>query len=110
MAGRAAVGLGEAVADAHIVGRLTHFPFQTHHVGGIGVLAAEYRGVAARWRVETPEEQRIFANLQAPVDGKYWCIGDQISHHTAWMESAMQSAHIALAELDRRVRAEVANA
>lgn len=67
-------------------------------------------GCSARWRVETPEEQRIFATLQAPVDGKYWCIGDQISHHTAWMESAMQSAHFALAELDRRVRAEAASA
>ena len=67
-------------------------------------------GCSARWRVSTPEEERIFANLQAPVEGKYWCIGDQISHHTAWMESAIQSAHFALAELDRRVRAEVASA
>ena len=67
-------------------------------------------GCSARWRVVTPEEERIFNNLQASVNGTYWCIGDQISHHTAWMESAIQSAHFALADLDQRVRAEVANA
>jgi len=67
-------------------------------------------GCSARWRVSTPEEERIFNNLQSSVNGTYWCIGDQISHHTAWMESAMQSAHFALADLDQRVRAEEANA
>ncbi|MDX1491648.1 MAG: FAD-dependent oxidoreductase [Pseudohongiellaceae bacterium] len=62
-------------------------------------------GCSARWSVNTDEEKAIFARLQAPVDGKYWCIGDQVSHHPAWMESAIQSAHFAMAELERRVNA-----
>ena len=52
------------------------------------------------------EEEAIFTRLQNSVDGRYWCIGDQVSKHTAWMESAIQSAHVALADLDARVRAE----
>lgn len=67
-------------------------------------------GCSARWNVETPEEEAIFARLQGSVDGRYWCIGDQVSHHTAWMESAIQSAHVALADLDARVRAEATSA
>jgi monoamine oxidase len=67
-------------------------------------------GCSARWNVETPEEQAIFARLQGSVDGRYWCIGDQVSHHSAWMESAIQSAHVALADLDARVRAEATSA
>lgn len=67
-------------------------------------------GCSARWSVVTPEEERIFAKLQNSVEGRYWCVGDQISKHTAWMESAMQSAHWALADLDARVRAEPGNA
>lgn len=60
-------------------------------------------GCSARWSVETDEEKQVFAKLQASVDGKYWCIGDQVSHHPAWIESAIQSAHFALADLDARV-------
>ncbi|OGT70250.1 MAG: hypothetical protein A3H44_00970 [Gammaproteobacteria bacterium RIFCSPLOWO2_02_FULL_57_10] len=67
-------------------------------------------GCSARWNVQTPEEQAIFDKLQASVNGRHWFIGDQISKHTAWMESAIQSAHVALADLDQRVRAEAANA
>lgn len=65
-------------------------------------------GCSARWSVNTDEEKAVFAKLQASVDGKYWCIGDQVSHHSAWMESAIQSAHFAMADLDSRVRAESA--
>lgn len=67
-------------------------------------------GCSARWNVVTPEEERIFTKLQNSVNGRYWCVGDQISKHTAWMESAMQTAHWALADLDARVRAELGSA
>ena len=67
-------------------------------------------GCSARWNVVTPEEEQIFSTLQQSVNGRYWLIGDQVSKHTAWMESAMQSAHVALAELDQRVRAESTSA
>ena len=67
-------------------------------------------GCSARWNVQTPEEEQIFSTLQRSVNGRHWLIGDQVSKHTAWMESAMQSAHVALAELDQRVRAEAASA
>jgi len=35
-------------------------------------------------------------------------IGDQISMHSAWQESAVMSAQWAMADMDQRVRAELA--
>lgn len=67
-------------------------------------------GCSARWGAESDEQKAIFARLQSSVEGKYWCIGDQVSHHPAWMESAIQSAHFALADLDARVRSQQENA
>jgi monoamine oxidase len=42
------------------------------------------------------------------VNGRHYLIGDQSTQHSAWMESAIQSAHYALADLDQRVRSEPA--
>ena len=69
-------------------------------------------GCAARWNRSfsgwTAEEQLMFDTLQKPVNGRHYVIGDQITVHAAWMESAIQSAHWALEDLDKRVRAELA--
>lgn len=51
------------------------------------------------------EEEAMYHLLQEPVNGRHFMIGDQISQHSAWMESALQSAHYALRQLDARVRA-----
>ena len=69
-------------------------------------------GCAARWNRSfsgwTAEEQLMFDTLQKPVNGRHYVIGDQITVHAAWMESAIQSAHWAMEDLDKRVRAELA--
>lgn len=69
-------------------------------------------GCAARWSRNrggwSPEEEAMYEVIRQPVNGRHYMIGDQITQHSAWMESAIQSAHYALADLDRRVRAQPA--
>jgi len=69
-------------------------------------------GCAARWRTSfsgwTAEEEELYHTLQAPVNGRHYVIGDQMTMHSAWMESAILSAHWAMEDLDQRVRAELA--
>ncbi|ALO45990.1 flavin monoamine oxidase family protein [Pseudohongiella spirulinae] len=62
-------------------------------------------GCSARWGARTPENERNYQILQQPA-GRHYMIGDQISRKSAWMESAIQSAHWAMAHMDQRVRAE----
>lgn len=66
-------------------------------------------GCSARWGAMTPEAEVHYRNLQAPV-GNHYMIGDQISRRSAWMESAIQSAHLAMADMNQKVRAELASA
>ncbi|MCC5885350.1 MAG: flavin monoamine oxidase family protein [Gammaproteobacteria bacterium] len=62
-------------------------------------------GCSARWR---PEDRRLhYARLQQPV-GAHYMVGDQISYHPGWQEGAVRSAHFALADIDRRVQADLA--
>ena len=67
-------------------------------------------GCSARWGQMTPESEAAYSMLQNSLQGRHFYIGDQISRHSAWMESALQSAHYSMAEMDRLVRAEVASA
>lgn len=62
-------------------------------------------GCSARWGAMTAEARRHYEVLQQP-SGRHYFIGDQISRKSAWMESAILSAHWALAHMDQRVRAE----
>lgn len=66
-------------------------------------------GCSARWSRNrggwTADEEAMYHTLQQPVNGRHWMIGDQVSQHSAWMESAFQSAHFALSDMDQRVRA-----
>ncbi len=64
-------------------------------------------GCSARWGSMTPEREVQYSLLQQPA-GRHYMIGDQISRKSAWMESAIQSAHWAMAHLDQRVRSEAA--
>lgn len=61
-------------------------------------------GCAARWSDADLAEH--LPRLQAAV-GRHYMVGDQISHHPGWQESAIRSAHLALADIDARVRAEL---
>ncbi|MGM0633952.1 MAG: hypothetical protein ACQETO_12370, partial [Pseudomonadota bacterium] len=66
-------------------------------------------GCSARWGGFGSEEaQQHFQTLQQPA-GHHYMIGDQISHHPAWMESAIQSAHFALTDMELRIRQQAAN-
>ena len=61
-------------------------------------------GCSARWR---PEDRRVhYPRLQQPV-GRHYMVGDQISYHPGWQEGAIRSAHFALADINRRVQAEM---
>lgn len=66
-------------------------------------------GCSARWtRVFnggwTHDEETLYHTLQTPVNGRHYMIGDQVSMHSAWMESAVLSAHWAMNDLDQRLR------
>ncbi len=50
-----------------------------------------------------------FRILQQPA-GRHFLIGDQMSYHPGWQEGAISSAHLAMAEMDRRVREAAQNA
>jgi len=67
-------------------------------------------GCSARWGSGgwTDEVQTRFDRLQQPVNGRHYFIGDQMAYHGAWQESAIASAHWALADMDQRVRSLVA--
>lgn len=54
------------------------------------------------------DEESMYHLLQQPLNGRHFMIGDQITQHSAWQESAIRSAHFALSELDKRVRASAA--
>ena len=61
-------------------------------------------GCSARWSEEN--EKAHYRTLQE-AEGRHYMVGDQISHHSGWQEGAMRSAHLALADIDRRVQAEL---
>ncbi len=60
-------------------------------------------GCTAQWTEDARRD--YFATLQRP-SGRHYLMGDQISYHPGWQEGAISSAHHALADLERRVRAE----
>lgn len=61
-------------------------------------------GCSARW---DPDSMKLhYPRLQQPA-GRHYMVGDQISHHSGWQEGAIRSAHHALADIDRRVQAEL---
>lgn len=66
-------------------------------------------GCAARWnrsaRGMTQHEEHLFDTLQAPAGGRHYLIGDQITHHAGWQESAVLSAHWALSDMEARIKA-----
>ncbi|MCI5106297.1 MAG: hypothetical protein MRY76_06275, partial [Pseudomonadales bacterium] len=51
----------------------------------------------------TAQEERLYHTLQAPAGGRHYTIGDQVSLHTAWQESAILSAHWAISDMVERM-------
>jgi monoamine oxidase len=60
-------------------------------------------GCAAIW--DEALRDRYFRLLQAPA-GNHYMIGDQISYEAGWQEGAIHSSYHAIADIDRRVRAD----
>ena len=76
-----------------------------------GVTVAWHRmnylmGCTTQWQSDEIRRES-FRLLQQPA-GRHYLIGDQMSYHPGWQEGAISSAHLAMAEMDRRVRAELA--
>ncbi|MEM1435007.1 MAG: FAD-dependent oxidoreductase [Pseudomonadota bacterium] len=67
-----------------------------------------HMGCTAQWTPET--RAQYFGYLQQPVANRHFLMGDQLSYHPGWQEGAFSSAHHALSELQKRVRAERAAA
>ncbi len=67
-------------------------------------------GCSARWQRDrggwTPKEEELYHSLRQPVNGRHYMIGDQISMHSAWQESAVMSAQWAMIDMDKRLRAQ----
>ena len=63
-------------------------------------------GCAARWQRNrsgmTHEEERLFQTLRQPAGGRHYTIGDQVTMHSGWQESAILSAHWAIADMVNR--------
>jgi monoamine oxidase len=94
--------------EAHIAQGEKLHPDYRHQVEK-GITIAWYRmnhmlGCSARWGKMEGEVEQMYRMLQRPAGQRHYFIGDQISMHAAWMESAIQSAHWALQDMDARVR------
>ncbi|MCH8174331.1 MAG: FAD-dependent oxidoreductase [Proteobacteria bacterium] len=76
-----------------------------------GVTVAWHRmnhmlGCSARWGRGfggmTQEAEAMYRTLQQPAGGRHYAIGDQVSMHSAWQESAVLSAHWAINHMVER--------
>ncbi|WP_308368333.1 MULTISPECIES: FAD-dependent oxidoreductase [unclassified Microbulbifer] len=71
-------------------------------------------GCAARWtesyRALNSTEEAMMATLVQPANGRHYFIGDQVSTHVAWQESAIQSTHRALADFAHRLQSTATHA
>jgi monoamine oxidase len=63
-------------------------------------------GCAARWARNpgpmTAQEEHLFATLRQPAEGRHYTIGDQVTAHSGWQESAILSAHWAINDMVKR--------
>ncbi len=97
----------ERLARAIAQGEKIHPAYASHVQSGVSVVWHRMNhllGCTAVWRRDTRE--RWFNRLQQP-EGRHYLMGDQISYHPGWQEGALGSAHFALADLGKRVQAEL---
>jgi len=88
-------------------GEKVHADYRSQIEGGVSVVWHRMNhmlGCSARWSDDL--RKQWYARLQAPV-GNHYLIGDQMSYHPGWQEGAIHSAFHAIADIDRRVRAQV---
>jgi monoamine oxidase len=88
-------------------GEKIHPDYRQHIEAGVSIpwhRMNNMLGCAAEWEPEMREKH--FARIQAPL-GRHYMIGDQVSYHSGWQQGAMHSALHAVADIDKRVRAEL---
>jgi monoamine oxidase len=65
-------------------------------------------GCAAKWARNaggmTHEEEEMLETLRQPAGGRHYMIGDQVTLHSGWQESAILSAHWAIEDINNRVK------
>jgi hypothetical protein len=66
-------------------------------------------GCAARWGRSagglTAEEEQMMHTLQTGVTERHYLVGDQVTLHAGWQESAIISAHRAVAAISKTANA-----
>jgi monoamine oxidase len=98
----------ERIESAIAQGEKIHPGYGGYVESGVSVPWARMNhmmGCNTRWNDELRGSK--FRLLQDP-DGRHYMMGDQISYHSGWQEGAFASAHHAMADMDRRVQAELA--
>lgn len=99
----------ERVEAAILQGEKIHPDYRRHIECGVSIAWHRMNhmlGCAPDWTDEL--RSKWFAGLQAPA-GRHYMIGDQVSYHPGWQQGAMQSALLAIRDIDRRVRSELAS-
>lgn len=93
--------------EAHLAqGEKLHPDYRKHAEKGVTIAWHRMNhmlGCSARWGKMEGETEKLYRTLQKPA-GRHYFIGDQVSMHAAWQESAILSAHWAMEDMDKRVR------
>jgi monoamine oxidase len=97
----------ERIQSAILQGEKIHPGYGSYVDCGVSVPWARMNhmmGCNSRWSQDLRD--RKFTLLQNP-DGRHYIMGDQISYHSGWQEGAFASAHHAMADMNRRIQAEL---
>jgi monoamine oxidase len=100
----------ERIQAAIRQGEKIHPDYRTYVECGVSVPWARMNhmmGCNSRWSEDLRNSK--FKLLQEP-DGRHYMMGDQISYHSGWQEGAFASAHVAMADMNRRLLADTSGA
>jgi monoamine oxidase len=92
-------------------GEQIHPNYRSHVENGVTVAWHRMNymmGCTTQWQ-SNDVRRESFKVLQQPA-GRHYLMGDQMSYHPGWQEGAISSAHLAMADMDRRIREAAGNA
>jgi monoamine oxidase len=102
----------ERIEAALAQGEKIHPDYRQHVEKGVTVgwhRMNHMLGCAARWGRSagglTAEEEQMMHTLREGVTGRHYLVGDQVTLHAGWQESAIISAHRAVAAISQTVNA-----
>jgi monoamine oxidase len=97
----------ERLREAIRQGKKIHPDYDKYIESGVSVPWQRMNHMLGCGTVWAEEDRAVhYARLQQPA-GRHYLVGDQVSLHPGWQEGAIRSAHHALADIDRRVQAEL---